>query len=329
MTERLRPGAGARTCWSSWRSATSGSSPSCALCSGAGMTVVTGETGAGKTLVVDAIELLVGGRADPALVRTGAEEAWVEGRFVAAARARHCRRPRRGRDRPGHPALRPQPRLRRRPPRDRHRAGRRSAPSLVDLHGQHAHQSLLHPPPSAPPSTGSPASTWRRCGRRGSRSTTCSTSWAALGRRRAGPGPRARPAPLPGRGDRRGRHRRTRRGRAPRDRRGRARRRHGPPRGRSARASPLSAVTATRPVDGPPRRRRRRRGGRGARRAGTVRRRRGAAARARGRADRRGRRAAGRRRDDRRGPRTARSGARSGGTCCASCGASTARRWPT
>src|SRR5690349_9654562 len=49
---------------------------------GAGMTVVTGETGAGKTLVVDAIELLVGGRADPILVRAGADEAWVEGRFT-------------------------------------------------------------------------------------------------------------------------------------------------------------------------------------------------------------------------------------------------------
>ena len=49
---------------------------------GPGMTAVTGETGAGKTMVVDAIELLVGGRADPLLVRTGAEEAWVEGRFT-------------------------------------------------------------------------------------------------------------------------------------------------------------------------------------------------------------------------------------------------------
>ena len=54
---------------------------------GPGMTVVTGETGAGKTMVVDAIELLVGGRADPALVRTGAEEAWVEGRFVRGGTA--------------------------------------------------------------------------------------------------------------------------------------------------------------------------------------------------------------------------------------------------
>src|SRR5690242_3145217 len=48
---------------------------------GAGMTAITGETGAGKTLVVEAIELLVGGRADAVLVRPGAEEAVVEGRF--------------------------------------------------------------------------------------------------------------------------------------------------------------------------------------------------------------------------------------------------------
>ena len=47
-----------------------------------GMTALTGETGAGKTLLVEAIELLVGGRADPVLVRPGADEARVEGRFV-------------------------------------------------------------------------------------------------------------------------------------------------------------------------------------------------------------------------------------------------------
>ena len=49
---------------------------------GAGMTVITGETGAGKTLIVDALDLLCGGRADPALVRDGADQARVEGRFV-------------------------------------------------------------------------------------------------------------------------------------------------------------------------------------------------------------------------------------------------------
>ncbi len=49
---------------------------------GPGMTVITGETGAGKTLIVDALDLLCGGRADASLVREGAAEARVEGRFV-------------------------------------------------------------------------------------------------------------------------------------------------------------------------------------------------------------------------------------------------------
>ncbi|WP_377643000.1 DNA repair protein RecN [Oryzobacter terrae] len=44
-----------------------------------GLTVLTGETGAGKTMVVTALGLLLGGRADSALVRTGADRAVVEG----------------------------------------------------------------------------------------------------------------------------------------------------------------------------------------------------------------------------------------------------------
>src|SRR2546429_9616606 len=51
---------------------------------GPGLTAITGETGAGKTLLVEAVELLVGGRADTTLVRDGASEARVEGRFVDA-----------------------------------------------------------------------------------------------------------------------------------------------------------------------------------------------------------------------------------------------------
>src|SRR2546425_3858956 len=49
---------------------------------GPGMTALTGETGAGKTLVVTAIELLVGGRADAAGVRPRAAEARADRRFV-------------------------------------------------------------------------------------------------------------------------------------------------------------------------------------------------------------------------------------------------------
>ena len=60
------------------------SSRRCSIPLGAGMTAITGETGAGKTLLVDALELLCGGRADPSAVRDGATEARVEGRFVTA-----------------------------------------------------------------------------------------------------------------------------------------------------------------------------------------------------------------------------------------------------
>jgi DNA repair protein RecN (Recombination protein N) len=46
-----------------------------------GFTVVTGETGAGKTMVVTGLGLMFGGRADPARVRPGTERATVEGRL--------------------------------------------------------------------------------------------------------------------------------------------------------------------------------------------------------------------------------------------------------
>ncbi|GLW18573.1 DNA repair protein RecN [Streptomyces sp. NBRC 13847] len=52
-----------------------------------GFTAVTGETGAGKTMVVTSLGLLLGGRADPALVRIGAKSAVVEGRISVAAHA--------------------------------------------------------------------------------------------------------------------------------------------------------------------------------------------------------------------------------------------------
>ena len=51
---------------------------------GDGLTVLTGETGAGKTMIVEAINLLVGQRADPSMVRPGADELRVEGRFLDA-----------------------------------------------------------------------------------------------------------------------------------------------------------------------------------------------------------------------------------------------------
>jgi DNA repair protein RecN (Recombination protein N) len=104
---------------------------------GPGMTAVTGETGAGKTLVVTAIELLVGGRADATMVRPGAREAVVEGRFVGDDDTEVVLRrviPAKGRSRAyvdGHLATLAE-------------LGERGA-ALVDLHGQHDHQSLLSP----------------------------------------------------------------------------------------------------------------------------------------------------------------------------------------
>lgn len=49
---------------------------------GAGLTVLTGETGAGKTMVVTALGLLLGDRADPQAIRSGASRAVVEGRWI-------------------------------------------------------------------------------------------------------------------------------------------------------------------------------------------------------------------------------------------------------
>jgi DNA repair protein RecN (Recombination protein N) len=104
---------------------------------GPGMTAVTGETGAGKTMLVEAVELLVGGRADVTVVRPGAREARVDGRFVHGDDELVLTRvvPGEGRSRAyidGRPST---------------VAGLHEATAgLVDLHGQHEHQSLLAGP---------------------------------------------------------------------------------------------------------------------------------------------------------------------------------------
>lgn len=57
----------------------------------AGLTVLTGETGAGKTMVVTGLRLLTGGRADASRVRSGASEAVVEGAFSTAGLSESAR----------------------------------------------------------------------------------------------------------------------------------------------------------------------------------------------------------------------------------------------
>ncbi|MFO7323647.1 MAG: DNA repair protein RecN [Chloroflexota bacterium] len=47
-----------------------------------GLNVITGETGAGKSIIIDAVELLLGHKADPSFVRAGADKAVIEGVFV-------------------------------------------------------------------------------------------------------------------------------------------------------------------------------------------------------------------------------------------------------
>lgn len=115
-----------------------------------GMTVLSGETGAGKSILVDALNLILGDRADADAVRDGCDRADITARFdtadtpgVAAWLAEHeldadgeciIRRlvAREGRSRcwiNGQPA----------PARDLKALGEQ----LVDIHGQHAHQSLL------------------------------------------------------------------------------------------------------------------------------------------------------------------------------------------
>jgi DNA repair protein RecN (Recombination protein N) len=46
-----------------------------------GLVTFTGETGAGKSILIDAVETLLGGRADTTMVRSGCEYALVEGTF--------------------------------------------------------------------------------------------------------------------------------------------------------------------------------------------------------------------------------------------------------
>lgn len=53
-----------------------------------GLNVITGETGAGKSIILDSIELLMGGKAEPSMVRAGTEKAIIEGIFALDDSAR-------------------------------------------------------------------------------------------------------------------------------------------------------------------------------------------------------------------------------------------------
>ncbi len=121
---------------------------------GPGLNLLTGETGAGKSILVDALGLVAGARADSAAVRRGAERAVVEAVFEPADRDALCRRlEQRGLEADENGALIVR--------REVAASGggrvfingspstvtvlRELAGALLDLHGQHEAQSLLSP----------------------------------------------------------------------------------------------------------------------------------------------------------------------------------------
>jgi DNA repair protein RecN (Recombination protein N) len=101
----------------------------------AGMTVMSGETGAGKTALVGALKLLLGERADAGAVRAGQPEAVVEGRFAETDQPETVARRRVGSDGRSRCTLDGQMAT--------VGALAECLGPLVDLHGQHEHQALL------------------------------------------------------------------------------------------------------------------------------------------------------------------------------------------
>ncbi len=279
---------------------------------GPGMTALTGETGAGKTLLVQAIGLLLGGRADPAMVRAGADEALIEGRFGPPADpvgpAPPAGRPdgpevvvarsvvRSGRSRAwidGRMATR------RRPRRDRRGAPRAPRPAPAPVADR------ARCPASCPrPLRGD------RPDRAGGGPAAPTPPQRGVGRprgRRSPAGPPGRPPALPDRRDRGRRHRGRRRGRAPASRRGPPGGGRGVPPGGGG--GPACGVRR-RGGRGGERPRATGRSGGGAGRSGPPRRGRGPGASGHGRARRPGRRAPDRRRHLGGRPRAARPGPR-------------------
>ena len=119
-----------------------------------GLTVVTGETGAGKTMVVSGLTLLFGGRADAGLVRTGSPSLVVEGRLALSSSSPAVARAADAGGELDEDGVLLVSRTVSAEGRSRAHVGGRSVPvgvlgelaeSLVALHGQHDQQRLVRP----------------------------------------------------------------------------------------------------------------------------------------------------------------------------------------
>lgn len=121
----------------------------------AGLGVLTGETGAGKSILLDALGLVLGNRADAALVRAGEEQASATATFDFASLPEALRAPLAEAEveiEPGEPVI-----IRRRLKADGGSKAfindqpvsvallREIAPALVELHGQHDDRGLVNP----------------------------------------------------------------------------------------------------------------------------------------------------------------------------------------
>jgi DNA repair protein RecN (Recombination protein N) len=119
----------------------------------AGFNVLTGETGAGKSILIDALLLIIGARAHPEVIRSGAESAVVEAVFDVEPSGSVVSLL----DESGHDLRDPQLVIKREVSRTgRHRAWvndsvatigllERLGDLLVEVHGQHEHQRLMEP----------------------------------------------------------------------------------------------------------------------------------------------------------------------------------------
>jgi len=158
---------------------------------GKGFNVLTGETGAGKSILIDAFLLLLGERADKSLVRTGAESCLVEGELDGAEEFQGWL------DEKG---VEPDPDGTLVIKRQISTAGtgrqflngsavtlgvlKELGDQLVDLHGPHDHQALLSPAAqrAALDAFGGSRRAPRRCGRRGVVKERSRKNWKLFGK---------------------------------------------------------------------------------------------------------------------------------------------------